>query len=293
MAFVLEVSLHPGRVRGLDHFTVQIVSQEAGPVGVSRRVKVWKAARTYAAVSLLKLNRVDFEEGWHHVRVLPWTVDGDPIPTEEPAEPTGSRANESEPFYVLPDASIDEEPPQRAVPKALSVEHARLDRQFAAVMQGRAPAEVVPRSIGWIQRRVSARAAAQVSYRSQVRHRRHVPDPGGALAQEHRAAHPGSTGTTRELTEDVVILTPAAKVEERRREYPGITVLPIAFAASELKASHWKFLMGAVGSQSMYIRQLALIHEEAAGRAHPRCVVGRDRAVDAVRLPQGTSRCCA
>ena len=59
--------------------------REAGPVGVSRRVKVWKAARTYAAVSLLKLNLVDFEEGWHHVRVLPWTVDGDPIPMEEPA----------------------------------------------------------------------------------------------------------------------------------------------------------------------------------------------------------------
>lgn len=48
--------------------------------------------------------------------------------------------------------------------------------------------------------------------------------------------------------EDLVILTPTAKVDERRREYPGITVLPIAFAASELKASHWKFLMGAVGS---------------------------------------------
>ena len=159
---VLDVSPHPGRVRGLDHFTVQIMAQETGPVGVSRKVKVWKAARTHAAVSLLKLNRIDFEEGWHHVRVLPWTVDGDPIPMDEPAEPTGRRANESEPFYVLPDASIDEEPPQRAVPKALSVEHARLDRQFVAVMQGRAPAEVVPRSIGWTRHGVSARTAVQV-----------------------------------------------------------------------------------------------------------------------------------
>ena len=62
-----------------------------------------------------------------------------------------------------------------------------------------------------------------------------------------------------------MILTPAAKVDERRREYPGITVLPIAFTASELKASHWKFLMGAVGSQSMYIRQLALIMKKLRG----------------------------
>ena len=163
VAVVLEVSPHPGRVRGLDHFTVQIVSQETGPVGVSRKVKVWKAARTHAAVSLLKLNRIDFEEGWHHVRVLPWTAEGDPIPMDEPAEPTGRRTNESEPFYVLPDAAIDEEPPQRAVPRAISVEHARLDRQFAAVMQHRAPAEIAPRSIGWTQRGTSTRTAAQAT----------------------------------------------------------------------------------------------------------------------------------
>ena len=160
---VLEVSPHPGRVRGLDHFTVQIVSQETGPVGVSRKVKVWKPARTYAAVSLLKLNRIDFEEGWHHVRVLPWTAEGDPIPMDEPAEPTGRRTNESEPFYVLPDAAIDEEPPQRAVPRAISVEHARLDRQFAAVMQHRAPEEIAPRSIGWTQRGAATRTAAHAT----------------------------------------------------------------------------------------------------------------------------------
>lgn len=64
---------------------------------------------------------------------------------------------------------------------------------------------------------------------------------------------------------DIVILTPSAKVAERKAEYPGIEVLPIAFAASELKAAHWKFLMGAVGSQSMYIRQLGLIMKKLRG----------------------------
>jgi hypothetical protein len=58
---------------------------------------------------------------------------------------------------------------------------------------------------------------------------------------------------------DIVILVPSSKVEERTREYPGIQVLPIAFAARELKASHWKFLMGAVGGQTMYLRQVNLI----------------------------------
>ena len=58
---------------------------------------------------------------------------------------------------------------------------------------------------------------------------------------------------------DITILVPKAKLEIRRQEYPNIEVLPIAFSASELQASHWKFLMGAVGSQSMYLRQINLI----------------------------------
>ena len=158
---VLEVAPHPGQIRGLDHFTVQIVSKDAGPVGASRKVKVWRAARTHTSVSLLRLNRVDFEEGWHHVLVLPWTADGDPIPVDEPPEPAGKRTNESEPFYVLPDAELEEEPSQRAVPKADSVEHARLDRQFAALMQSRNAAEIAPQSVGWTQRSTKRRAAAQ------------------------------------------------------------------------------------------------------------------------------------
>jgi hypothetical protein len=58
---------------------------------------------------------------------------------------------------------------------------------------------------------------------------------------------------------DIVILVPASKVAERREEYPGIEVVPIAFSARELKTTHWKFLMGAVGSQSLYLRQVNLI----------------------------------
>ena len=58
---------------------------------------------------------------------------------------------------------------------------------------------------------------------------------------------------------DTVILVPASKVAERKKEYPGIEVIPIAFSARELKATHWKFLMGAVGSQSLYLRQVNLM----------------------------------
>jgi hypothetical protein len=55
---------------------------------------------------------------------------------------------------------------------------------------------------------------------------------------------------------DVLLLVPADKLELRRAEYPGIEVRPLKFAAAELQASHWRFLMGAVGSQATYMRQV-------------------------------------
>ena len=158
---VFEVAPHPGQVRGLAYFTVQIVSKDAGPVGAARKAKVWKVARTHTTVSLPKLNNVDFEEGWHHVRVQPWTADGDPIPIAEAAEETGKPANESEPFYVLPDAGLEADPPQRSVPKADSIEHARLERQFTVLAQSRETSDIAPHSVGWTQRSTRSRAAAQ------------------------------------------------------------------------------------------------------------------------------------
>jgi DNA phosphorothioation-dependent restriction protein DptH len=58
---------------------------------------------------------------------------------------------------------------------------------------------------------------------------------------------------------DVVILVPSDKLDERRSEFPGVDVRPLRFAAAELQASHWRFLIGAVGNQATYIRQLNLI----------------------------------
>jgi DNA helicase HerA-like ATPase len=59
--------------------------------------------------------------------------------------------------------------------------------------------------------------------------------------------------------EDVVLLSPEAKVELRRKEYPGLTVQPIKFSSAELGAESWKFLLGAYGNDSLYIRQLVAI----------------------------------
>src|SRR5262249_38252733 len=149
------------QIQGLDHFTIQIVARDSGPVGVARKVKVWKAARTTSTVTFTRLNKIEFEEGWHFVRVVPWTPDGDPIPIEEQPDQSVKRANQAEPFSVLPEGDLEEEPPQRAIPKADSVEHARLERQFTAILQRRDPFAVRPENIAWAQRTTKARTAEQ------------------------------------------------------------------------------------------------------------------------------------
>jgi DNA helicase HerA-like ATPase len=59
--------------------------------------------------------------------------------------------------------------------------------------------------------------------------------------------------------DDVVLITPEAKVEQRRREHPGLVVEPIKFSSAELGTESWKFLLGAYGNDSLYIRQLVAI----------------------------------
>jgi hypothetical protein len=63
-------------------------------------------------------------------------------------------------------------------------------------------------------------------------------------------------GAVPAALEDVLLLAPRDQVEERREEFPDLDVQPLLFASSELQAAHWRFLLGAVGNQAMYIRQL-------------------------------------
>jgi DNA helicase HerA-like ATPase len=58
---------------------------------------------------------------------------------------------------------------------------------------------------------------------------------------------------------DIVLLTPEAKLGERRDEFPGLEVHPIKFGSGELGAESWKFLLGAYGNDSLYLRQLVAI----------------------------------
>jgi hypothetical protein len=104
---------------------------------------------------------------------------------------------------------------------------------------------------------------------------------GNSDEAESRALREGYGAEPKGL-QDVVLVTPADKVAERRAEYPGLAVYPLKFAASELQASHWRFLMGAVGNQSTYIRQLNRIMRE---QRTDLTLGGLRHGVDQSRLP--------
>ncbi|WP_228780256.1 methylation-associated defense system ATP-binding protein MAD8 [Aquiflexum lacus] len=69
-------------------------------------------------------------------------------------------------------------------------------------------------------------------------------------------------GANPDKIEDVIILTPKDKIDERRAEYPSIEVKPIAFNSKELSVQDWMFLLGAIGNDSTYIKQLKAIMKE-------------------------------
>jgi len=72
-----QVEPHPSRVQGLAKFAAQIVSKQHGPIGLLRTKKVWQSASQQATISFSKLTKVEWEEGWHFVRLLPQTEDGE------------------------------------------------------------------------------------------------------------------------------------------------------------------------------------------------------------------------
>ena len=69
-------------------------------------------------------------------------------------------------------------------------------------------------------------------------------------------------GAVPDNIEDVILLTPKDKIGERIAEYPSIKVLPIAFNSKELNVQDWMFLLGAMGNDSTYVKQLKAIMKE-------------------------------
>ncbi len=157
------VDPHPTMVAGLARFVAQVVSKEGGPVGLVRSKNTWTTDRLTATIGFTNLQKVEWEEGWHFIRVLAQTEDGDLIPlVDEDGEPLPwsveddlgiERPNESDLFYVVTEIDEPPPPPQRAVQRDDSLDHARLRLQFSAVVDGRDPASIAPGAVRWAERR--------------------------------------------------------------------------------------------------------------------------------------------
>lgn len=158
------VDPHPSKVEGLARFVAQVISKQAGPIGLARGKNTWSSARQSATIGFSNLHKVDWEEGWHFIRILAQTGDGDliplvsetgdPLPWAVEEEEAGvERPNESDLFYVVTELDDPPPPPQRAVQRDDSLEHARLRLQFSAVVDGRDPSGVTPQDTLWAERR--------------------------------------------------------------------------------------------------------------------------------------------
>lgn len=63
--------------------------------------------------------------------------------------------------------------------------------------------------------------------------------------------------------EDLVVLTTSDTVERRQAEFRNIQVEPIKFGSSELTVADWRFLMGATGNDSLYLKLLNGVMQDA------------------------------
>lgn len=155
------VNPHPTQVPGLDHFEIQVLSQDEGLVANGRKTKkTWKARADQAKVSF-KPQQMELSEGWHYLRVRAMTEDGDPLPLVDrngvavpppgtQDEPGGQRrANESDLFYVVPEADAEGVETDRPAALFPTLEHARIELALEAASKGQPTADFTPTTVTW------------------------------------------------------------------------------------------------------------------------------------------------
>lgn len=161
----------PSLVTNLSRFVAEVVSRDNGPTGFRRRKAAWKTGQNTATIAFTSIGKVDWEEGWHYVRIYAETADGERVPLVDAtggAIPFSSSddssasapPNQSEPFYVLTEDDVEIEPPQRAVPKDASLMHSLFRAKFAAVTQERDPETVTLSGCSWIERHAKGKTSS-------------------------------------------------------------------------------------------------------------------------------------
>lgn len=154
-----EFTIEPaaGKVEGLKRFRVEIVSEQAGPVGRVRHMAAGAKSKSDYKTVLSKLTKVDWTEGWHYVAVTPLDEQGTPLDVDYTDD--GRRGGESERFYVVPEAET-EEPPERSAGKYDGVVQALRALQFKALAADENPTQVALADVRW--KAASPRSAQQV-----------------------------------------------------------------------------------------------------------------------------------
>lgn len=149
----------PANVPAVDHFRLQVIARETGPTAFTKKKKAWDGPRREASVSFTRLTQVEWEDGWHFVRVLSCTAEGDPIPiVDDEGNPIpllgsgdeGQLLNESDLFYVVKADDLEVDVPQRAVPKFGSFSHALINFWFKAIEQEHDPDGVNCTHRAWV-----------------------------------------------------------------------------------------------------------------------------------------------
>ncbi|MEV7120567.1 methylation-associated defense system ATP-binding protein MAD8 [Kitasatospora griseola] len=136
----------PRRVDGLERFRAEIVSENGGPTGRVAFVAKGKTAKAEYRVPLRRLDKIDWEEGWHYVRVLPLDEAGESLDVAPGAHDLSG--GESERFYVIPGGET-EEPPDRSAGRFAGVAQALRSLQFDALAAGEDPSRVATTDIRW------------------------------------------------------------------------------------------------------------------------------------------------
>ncbi|MFJ7628714.1 hypothetical protein ACIQZN_19680 [Streptomyces sp. NPDC097595] len=153
--FTIEPS--PLKVEGLDRFRVEIVSESGGPIGRIAHVTKGTRAKPDYKAPLRRLNKIDWEEGWHYLRITPLDAAGDALDIAPGAH--GLPGGESERFYVVPEGEA-EEPPERSAGRYDGIIQALRSLQFDALAATDDPARVNLTDVRW--KTASARSPLRV-----------------------------------------------------------------------------------------------------------------------------------
>ena len=70
----------PSKVEGLARFVAEVVSRDNGPTGLRRRKAAWSKNTDAGLISFTSIGKIDWEEGWHFVRIYAETESGERIP---------------------------------------------------------------------------------------------------------------------------------------------------------------------------------------------------------------------